>query len=157
MGMMSSGIGGVGIAGVSGALIGGGSASVIDADPITPGIQSQPGIVTPVGPPVIVGGPGAIGTSISGALGGTMLNSRMLNSQRIVDADPFTPGIQPALVTTINPNVVGYGSGLYGNKMVQGGAFCCPWWLWVILGLLALGALIGGLYFSNYNSRKSTR
>ena len=31
---------------------------VVDADPITPGIQSRPGVVTPVGPPRVVGGPG---------------------------------------------------------------------------------------------------
>jgi hypothetical protein len=30
---------------------------VFDADPITPGIQSSPGVVTPVGPPRVVGGP----------------------------------------------------------------------------------------------------
>lgn len=30
---------------------------VFDADPITPGIQSTPGVVTPVGPPRVVGGP----------------------------------------------------------------------------------------------------
>jgi hypothetical protein len=36
----------------------------VDVDPITPGIQSTPGVVTPTGPPQIVGGPGvgAIGT-----------------------------------------------------------------------------------------------
>ncbi len=28
----------------------------IDADPITPGIQTRPGVVTPVGPPRVVGG-----------------------------------------------------------------------------------------------------
>lgn len=36
----------------------------VDADPITPGIQSTPGVVTPVGPPQVVSGPGigSIGT-----------------------------------------------------------------------------------------------
>jgi hypothetical protein len=29
----------------------------VDMDPITPGIQSTPGIVTPIGPPVVVSGP----------------------------------------------------------------------------------------------------
>lgn len=46
-------------------------AGAIDADPITPGIQSTPGVVTPVGPPQVVGGQGfgAIGTPYQGGIG----------------------------------------------------------------------------------------
>ena len=32
-----------------------GFGGVVDADPITPGIQSRPGVVTPIGPPRIAG------------------------------------------------------------------------------------------------------
>ena len=74
--VMASGYRGVGIPGVNttfGATLGG----VIDADPITPGIQSQPGIVTPTGPPRLVGGPafGGVGGAVSGAFGGNVLTS----------------------------------------------------------------------------------
>ena len=46
----------------------GGYGGLVDADPITPGIQSTPGIVTPVGPPTIAGvstyGPPAISSYV---------------------------------------------------------------------------------------------
>lgn len=38
----------------------------VDADPITPGIQSTPGVVTPVGPPQVVGGTGVGATTFGG-------------------------------------------------------------------------------------------
>lgn len=41
---------------------------MVDADPITPGIQAQPGIVTPVGPPRVVGGPGFAAGGMTGGL-----------------------------------------------------------------------------------------
>lgn len=34
---------------------GGSNARLVDYDPISPGIQSRPGVVRPVGPPQIVG------------------------------------------------------------------------------------------------------
>lgn len=48
-------------------------AGVVDADPITPGIQSNPGVVTPVGPPQVVGGTAPVpvaGTFAPPAYGG---------------------------------------------------------------------------------------
>ena len=88
---------------------------MIDADPITPGIQATPGVVTPVGPPRIVGGgptpippigmrPGPIGfgNGFGGGFGG-------------IDADPITPGIQtrPGVVTAVGPpRTVGGGFGM---------------------------------------------
>lgn len=77
---------------------------IIDADPITPGIQANPGVVTPVGPPRVVGGgpvgfrPNPVGFGGFGA----------------VDADPITPGIQsrPGVVTAVGPSrAVGGGFG----------------------------------------------
>ena len=43
----------------------------VDMDPITPGIQTRPGVVTPVGPPMVRGGPGAfVGGMRPGFAGG---------------------------------------------------------------------------------------
>ena len=41
---------------------------IFDADPITPGIQNNPGVVTPVGPPRVVTGPrgGPVGPAFGG-------------------------------------------------------------------------------------------
>ena len=52
-----------------------GYGGVVDADPITPGIQSTPGVVTPVGPPRITGvgggvGIGGLGTTYTPGFGG---------------------------------------------------------------------------------------
>ena len=129
-----------------------------DADPITPGIQAQPGFVTQIGPAMVVGNTGAVGGALSNALGGTMLGSRLRGSRVIgFDADPITPGIQtqPGVVTPIGPaqvvGSVGYGSGIYGTQSYVGGNCwnCCPWWLWIALGLLLLGAFLGGLFLLN--------
>lgn len=159
-GVMTSGYRGVGVEGVNttfgGAVLGGG---LVDADPITPGIQAQPGVVTPVGPPVVFGNAGAVGGALSNALGGTLLGSGLRRSGVIgYDADPITPGIQsqPGVVTPLGPtqvvgSTVGYGSGVYGTPGYIGRSWlsCCPWWLWIVLGLLLLGALIGGLFALN--------
>lgn len=110
---------------------------VVDADPITPGIQAQPGVVTPVGPPRFVGGAqqgaiGGIGGPIgSGVVGGFNTTTRTVTTGLagglpigggypvgigsgiaggVVDADPITPGIQtqPGVVTAVGaPRVVG--------------------------------------------------
>lgn len=88
---------------------------IIDADPITPGIQATPGVVTPVGPPRVVGGgptpippigmrpgPMGFGNGFGGGFGG-------------IDADPITPGIQtrPGVVTAVGPSrTVGGGFGM---------------------------------------------
>lgn len=99
-GMLSSGLrqpgfipGNVGFGGFSG--------GVVDADPLTPGIQSQPGVVTAVGPPRVI----QAGTGMGGFQG--------LNTA-VVDADPLTPGIQaqPGVLTATGPSqVVGGGFG----------------------------------------------
>jgi hypothetical protein len=118
-GSIPSVVRGSGMGVIGGAL---GAGGIIDADPITPGIQSQPGVVTPVGPPRIVSGPGAIGginttitSGIAGGFGG------------VVDADPITPGIQsqPGIVTTLGPpQIVSTGyrtSGVMNNSGFAGG------------------------------------
>jgi hypothetical protein len=71
--------------------VGGG---LVDADPITPGIQAQPGVVTPIGPPTVVS---------SGARGGTFGFGGP-----VIDADPLTPGIQaqPGVITATGPSTV---------------------------------------------------
>jgi hypothetical protein len=110
---------------------------IVDADPITPGIQAQAGVITATGPSTVVGNTGGFGSTVVG--GG------------LIDADPFTPGIQaqPGVITATGPStVVGYqnqagvypGYGGYGYQQS-----CCPWWLWLLLGILLLGSLIGGL------------
>ncbi len=113
---------------VSGGVMGGNfPTGIVDADPITPGIQSQPGIVTATGPSTMV-------------QGGYNTNLGVIGQPQggIVDADPFTPGIQarPGTVMATGPSVI------VGSTYRQG----CPWWVWPLLGLLLLGALIGALY-----------
>jgi hypothetical protein len=84
---------------------------VIDADPITPGIQAQPGIVRPVGPPRVVGGPG-FGTSVVGGpiIGGPGFGGPGFGGG-FRDIDPITPGIQtrPGVITATGPSVIGGG------------------------------------------------
>jgi hypothetical protein len=134
--MLSSGIGGFGTTNFP--------TGIVDADPFTPGIQSQPGIITQTGPSTVISGGNVLG-SITGGL--------QQSIGGIYDADPFTPGIQsqPGIITPTGPPViVGYSNqgcwtSCLNNQCCQspGG---CPWWLWPLLGLLLLGALIGGLY-----------
>ena len=161
-GVVASGYRGVGISGIGATYAGGVGGGIVDADPITPGIQAQPGVVTPTGPPRVVGGPGAVGSALSGVFGGSAIASGMARSGFAgVDADPITPGIQgsPGVVTPIGPTKVvqaGYGSGLYPSQVGYGyrNCVCCPWWLWTLLGLLLLGGLIGGLYSWNTQQRE---
>ena len=65
---------------------------VFDADPITPGIQARPGVVTQVGAPRMIGGRPPIGIGYGAGFGG-------------IDADPITPGIQarPGVVSPVGP------------------------------------------------------
>lgn len=98
---------------------------VIDADPITPGIQSTPGIVTPVGPPTIAGGyaplpyrPAFGGVSTVGFGGPTTIipggvgypGAGFGGFNRGIDLDPISPGIQtrPGVVTATGPTRFGY-------------------------------------------------
>lgn len=141
---VAAGFGGVGYGGATG---------VVDADPVTPGIQAQPGVVTPIGPPRVISGPGAAA--------GAGFSSIARPGFGAVDADPITPGIQatPGVVTPVGPpqavSQVGMG---YGTAYPSQYGFCnnncaaCPWWVWTILGLLLLGALVGGLY--SWGSRR---
>ena len=152
--------------------IGGG---LVDADPLTPGIQAQPGVITATGPSQVVGG----------AYGGAVGYQQGFQTGGLVDADPLTPGIQsqPGVVTATGParvvsggyggysqvgafpqgayqqgdccggynNAYGYNNSYgYGNQWWQ----CCPWWVWPLLGLLLVGALIGGLV-ALFRSRRS--
>ena len=89
---------------------------VVDADPITPGIQSTPGVVTPIGPPrVVPGGPGFIGGP-GPMIGGPGFGGPGFGGPRFgyggisrvgggIDLDPISPGIQtrPGVVTATGP------------------------------------------------------
>ena len=196
-GLMASGYQGIRASGIGAGF--GAFGSVVDADPLTPGIQAQPGIVTQTGPSVVVGGPGMMGGALSGGFGtsvttsgvtgyganaligntAVMGNTAMMGNTgfiggAVIDADPVTPGIQaqPGLVTQAGPsqiignvnagmgglaasglgvggygsNVMAYRSGVYGSQGYRNCA-CCPWWLWTILCLLLLVALLSGLYY----------
>lgn len=103
---------------------------LVDMDPITPGIQTQAGTVTLTGPTTVVGG-GVGGYGYGGAVGG------------VVDADPLTPGIQtqPGVIRQTGPSYVVGNQGAFGV-----GTGICPWWVWPLLGLLLLGAIIGVVY-----------
>lgn len=142
---------------------------IIDADPLTPGIQLQPGIVTPTGPSTVISS-GRIGTNFASGFvdmdpftpgiqsqpgtitptGPSTIVSGGLGAigqpfGGIVDADPLTPGIQsrPGIVTPVGPSVV---TGSVNNGWNNQGCNRCPMWVWPLLGLLLLGGLIGGLY-----------
>ena len=152
-GAFASGYRGIGVPGVGTTFTGGIGGGVIDADPVTPGIQAQPGVVTPTGPPRIISGPGAIG--------GAGFTSMARAGFGAVDADPVTPGIQatPGVVTPTGPSQIvsggyGYGAGAYPSQFGLCNNYCggCPWWVWIIIGLLILGALVGGLY--SWGSRR---
>jgi hypothetical protein len=112
------GCGGVPVPVAYGTGYGTGYGGVIDADPITPGIQATPGVVTPVGPPRVVGGGAPIGVGIGGPVGVGIGGPIGVGVQRPIggigfggiDADPITPGIQtrPGVVTPVGPpRVVG--------------------------------------------------
>ena len=154
----------------------------VDADPITPGNQSQPGVVTPTGPPQIVGNigmsgvqptmtnsisyPGVMGTGVGVFPGMATQQSAAYMQQgsiplqssiaggfvgagSLVDADPLTPGYQsaPGVVTPTGPSrVIGNVNNSQYPGQNCGNCGNCPWWLPALLGLLALGALLGGLY-----------
>lgn len=150
---------------LSSGAFGGFGGGIVDADPFTPGIQAQPGTVTVTGPTTTVSSINQGGILTSGVYGqtfqtntvqhhvtpmlGSVGNVGILNSggnyQRGivggVDLDPITPGYQtgPGLVTQTGPSRV---IGRVGQSCFD----CCPWWLWTLLGLLLLGALLGGLY-----------
>ena len=74
---------------------------LIDADPITPGIQTRPGIVTPIGSTQVLTGPTLL------PVRGSRLNTQMFGGAAI-DADPITPGIQtqPGIVTAVGPSTI---------------------------------------------------
>lgn len=104
---------------------------VVDADPITPGIQSTPGVVTPVGPPRIaggpgfgiggpgfgIGGPGFVGGPGFGPVGGTSFvggpprygyGGAFSRVGGGLDLDPISPGIQtrPGVITATGPTAL---------------------------------------------------
>lgn len=51
---------------------------IVDMDPITPGIQSTPGVVTPIGPSIVISGPtnntgiNSVTSSINNMVGGNL-------------------------------------------------------------------------------------
>jgi hypothetical protein len=116
---------------------------IVDADPITPGIQAQAGFISQTGPTTLISGGNVLG-SIAGIGGLTQ------SIGGVYDADPITPGIQsqPGVITPIGaPVVVGHvNQGCCANTACFNSCQCCPWWIWPLLGLLLLGALLGGLY-----------
>lgn len=85
---------------------------VIDADPITPGIQSTPGVVTPVGPPRVVGGspyPGISNFAPPVATYAPPIASTYQSTYAPVVTQPFVPPIvAPTIGTTIGgPGYIG--------------------------------------------------
>jgi hypothetical protein len=99
------GASGVGISAGNGGVFGGSFG--VDVDPITPGIQTQPGTLTATGPSQFVSPGSGSGMLNSGTFGGGRLGS--------YDADPITPGIQsqPGFVTVTGPSqVVSQGAGI---------------------------------------------
>ena len=93
-----------------------------DIDPITPGIQTQPGIVTATGPSTLVSG----GTSFGLGLGMPAISASRLSgvgfqtlNPSLVDADPITPGIQtrPGVVTAVGPPTIVSNSGMIGGAL----------------------------------------
>lgn len=95
------------------------SSPLVDADPITPGIQSTPGVVTPVGPPRVVGGGPMIGGPVYGGpvyggptsyIGGPPRYGYGGFSRvgAVPDLDPITPGFQtrPGVVTATGPSTI---------------------------------------------------
>lgn len=164
-GFMASGYRGVGATGINAVnttFAGGVGVGAFDADPITPGVQGQPGVVTPTGPSRVISGPGAVGGVLSGALAGGVMATGVGRSG-FGDVDPITPGYQttPGIVSATGPTRVvsggfaanaPYGSAVYASGVglpVYRSYTCCPWWLWTILGLLLLSGLIAGLYSLN--------
>lgn len=164
--IVSGGIGASGFnSGIAGGFIGSGfnAATSVgqfgDADPITPGIQATQGVVTATGPSTVVGVrggnfgmtnstyvQGGYNTAVTSQMAtGSIVNTGLLASGFVrnggVDLDPFTPGVQstPGIVTQTGPSQV---VGRVGNNCWDS----CPWWIWPLLGLLLLGALIGTLY-----------
>lgn len=101
---------------------------LIDADPITPGIQSQPGTIQITGPTTV------IGNSFSG-------NSAIQAGNLLIDADPITPGIQTqaGVITATGPTVI-----VAKVSDDRCGEIC--WWILPLLGLLLLFGLLSGLY-----------
>ena len=92
------------------------SSPIVDADPITPGIQSTPGVVTPVGPPRVVGGGPGFGGPV---IGGPVIGGPVYGGPRygyggfsrvgaVPDLDPITPGFQtrPGVVTATGPSTI---------------------------------------------------
>ena len=140
---------------------------IVDADPITPGIQAQPGTITATGPSVVVSTGGFGGGFPSGVVdadpitpgiqtspgtltqtGPTTVVSRptlgSIVGGGVIDADPITPGVQstPGMITQTGPSVV------VGNINRRGDMDWCPRWLVPLLGLMLLAGAIAGLYVS---------
>jgi hypothetical protein len=94
---------------------------VIDADPITPGIQATPGVVTPIGPPRVVSGGAPIGIRTPGPIGVGVPRPIGVGFGGF-DADPITPGIQtrPGVVTPVGPPRV-VGGNNFGISAVRPG------------------------------------
>ena len=94
---------------------------IVDADPFTPGIQAQPGVITATGPSQVVGGGFAGGVAASGFRQPGFVQGNVGFGGiggGVVDADPFTPGIQaqPGVVTATGPSrVVQQGNGAFGG------------------------------------------
>ena len=79
-------------------------------------------------------------TTIPPPIQSALIND-IVSSVGVVDADPFTPGVQttPGIVTPTGPSSI---VGKVGTSCWDD----CPWWIWSLIGFLLLGALIGGLY-----------
>lgn len=134
---------------------------ILDADPLTPGIQLQPRVLTSSEFPI------AMTQSIQN-----------YNQGQIVDLDPITPGIQsqPGVLTPISiptPLILS-GNGIYSNSKpilrppgstLVGNSSTfriesdkwwkqCPNWLWALLCLVLTALLVGGMHLLFKPKRK---
>jgi hypothetical protein len=113
-GMLTTAFGGMRASGV-------GFRGGIDLDPITPGVQAQPGIVTPVGPPRIIGGPGFIAMQASAMrTSGVIANNSMANRMMMSNNGFMTNGGMSGTVINGSSNTMvtsGIG-GITGNGII---------------------------------------
>lgn len=102
--------------------LGGSQGLIPDIDPISPGIQTTPGVLTLTGPTTLVSGAGysSVGTSSSRNIG--------ITSQSFIplDIDPISPGIQgsPGVLSITGPSQiaipsVGTQGGFIGTNSVS--------------------------------------
>lgn len=111
-----------------------------DIDPISPGIQTQPGVLTATGPSVFIPASSAVNQNIynsgygirNNGIVGNLGVGAVIPNQRVVDADLIAPGIQaqsgvltvtgpPQLVSGQGAALGGLAGGAYGGAIAASG------------------------------------